>query len=69
MTTLVLRLIAAGVLGLGLDASIAMAQPAFCGRIDVPPCRRTSRCTAGHTVFLEGHTTGTQNFYRARLRT
>jgi hypothetical protein len=62
MTTLLLRLIAAGVLVLGLDASIAVAQPAFSGQIDVPPVPPNLEVPAGHTVYLQGHATGTQNY-------
>lgn len=63
MTTLVLRVIAAGVLALGLDVSIAMAQPpAFGGRIDVPAVPQNLEVPAGYTIFLEGHAAGTQNY-------
>lgn len=62
MTTLVLRLIAAGVLGLGLSASMAVAQPAFGGRIDVPAVPESLEVPAGHRVYLVGHAGGTQNY-------
>jgi hypothetical protein len=62
MSNLVFRLIAVGVLALGLDASVAVAQPAFGGRIEVPPVPENLEVPEGHTVFLKGHATGTQNY-------
>lgn len=57
-----IRLIAAVVLAVGLDASSTAAQPMLGNSIDVPPLPPNLEVPEGHTVFLHGRAAGTQNY-------
>jgi hypothetical protein len=52
----------ASVLALVFSASIAAAQPASSGRIDVPSVPANLEVPEGNEVFLEGQAVGTQNY-------
>jgi hypothetical protein len=62
MTTYLLHLITISAFVLGLDFSIALAQPVSTARPDVPPLPPNIEVPAGNSVFLKGHAEGTQNF-------
>jgi hypothetical protein len=56
------RLLAAGVIALGLTTSTAMAQPGRTSRIDVPDVPANLSVPDGYSVFFKGQAAGTQNF-------
>lgn len=62
MTTFYSRLVLLGVLVLGSQSLVALAETRAPGRIEVPPVPDKLRVEDGHVVFLEGHAIGTQNF-------
>lgn len=59
MTRHLFHLFATSIILLGLGSTTAMAQPS---NIDVPPVPPNLEVPSGHSVFLEGHATGTQNY-------
>ena len=62
MTKQLLCLITASVIVVGLESSVAFAQPALLHGIDVPPVPANLEVPAGHSVFLKGFAVGTQNY-------
>ncbi len=61
MTTLLSRACTAAAIVLGLNASVAMAQPSP-AEIDVPAVPHALKVPAGHDPYLVGHAIGTQNY-------
>lgn len=62
MSTSVLRLVAAVIVSLGLNAAVAVAQPAFSGHPEGPAVPSTLDVPTGHQLYFVGHATGTQNY-------
>lgn len=60
MTRHLVHLITAGIMLLGLESSVAIAQPG--AGINVPPVPPNLEVPAGHAAFLKGSAVGTQNY-------
>jgi hypothetical protein len=58
----VFRLITLTLIVLGLEASVRLAEAGQLSEIDAPAVPANIAVPAGHSLFLEGHAIGTQNF-------